>query len=150
MLGGLPRILLNVPVLSLFFRRSTLRKIHDNIADPKYDGVRVSRKQLLEDDEPSSDPGPGSGEEEEQEEEQAEEDQEAEEKEGSSNESLSEIEENEDDARKVAPDDPSKEVLTLAGALRKTQVEDRKKGLAFSRQIVYTFTLRMDFSLQIF
>ncbi|KAF9078172.1 apoptosis-antagonizing transcription factor [Rhodocollybia butyracea] len=116
--------------------RSTLRKIHDNIADPKYDGVRVSRKQILEDDEPSSDSGPGSGEEEEEEEEaeeEAEEDQEAEEKEGTSGDS--EIEENEDDAGKLAPGDRSKDVLSLAGALRKTQDEDRKKGLAVSRQI---------------
>lgn len=36
-------------MLSIFIRPSTLRKQRDSVTDPKYEGTRVSRKQLFED-----------------------------------------------------------------------------------------------------
>lgn len=38
-----------------FNRPSSLRKLQDSIANPKYDGVRTSRKALLEPDDPPED-----------------------------------------------------------------------------------------------
>lgn len=38
------------PHRRLLLRPSTLRKLHESVNDPKYDGVRTSRKQLSQDD----------------------------------------------------------------------------------------------------
>ncbi|KAJ3878929.1 apoptosis-antagonizing transcription factor [Lentinula edodes] len=116
--------------------KSTLRKLHDNIADPKYDGVKVSRTQLLEEDDHSF---KSSGEEEEEEEEQNDESGEEIWQEETvhrpSDEGATASEDSkEDEAEMIVTEDRSAAVdITLA--LRKTQDEDRKKGLAVSRQI---------------
>ncbi|KAJ3814173.1 apoptosis-antagonizing transcription factor [Lentinula aff. lateritia] len=116
--------------------KSTLRKLHDNIADPKYDGVKVSRTQLAEEDDDHS--FKSSGEEEEEEEqndESREEIRQVETVHQPSDEGATASEDSkEDEAEMIATEDRSAAVdITLA--LRKTQDEDRKKGLAVSRQI---------------
>ncbi|KAJ3866259.1 apoptosis-antagonizing transcription factor [Lentinula novae-zelandiae] len=113
--------------------KSTLRKLHDNIADPKYDGVKVSRTQLLEEDDGHS--FRSSGEEEEQNDESGEEIRQEETVHRPSDEGAAASEDSkEDEAEMIVTEDRSAAVdITLA--LRKTQDEDRKKGLAVSRQI---------------
>lgn len=133
---------------------SAIRKLHDSITDPKYDGVRTSRKQLLEEsdedfttDEEDAD-GPAASQEDE---------------EGSSD-ALNEHEDSEDtDEDSPAPEGSDEEATPapsdrldgvsvngvgspptgstelnsdLASNLRKTREEDREKGKAVSRQIV--------------
>lgn len=117
----------------LVYRKSTLRKLHDNIADPKYDGVKVSRTQLLEEDDGHS--FRSSGEEEEQNDESGEEIRQEETVHRPSDEGAAASEDSkEDEAEMIVTEDRSAAVdITLA--LRKTQDEDRKKGLAVSRQI---------------
>lgn len=135
-------------------RPSAIRKLHDSVTDPKYDGVRTTRRQLFEDvdaeahSEPeASSPGgslpsqsdsegaPGSSQEEEEDEsEPAQSDRE------------------EQLGRAHIPSDPPRASEMnrdqsigeneeqhngdLASALRKTREEDRQKGKAVARQIV--------------
>ncbi|KZT27772.1 TRAUB-domain-containing protein [Neolentinus lepideus HHB14362 ss-1] len=125
---------------------SAIRKLHDSVADPKYEGVRTSRKQLMEDggDEDTSgedgdhdfsdSQGGDSGEEDDV-----------------PSDSASDDVEDEDILRppptKVSSDKtkgPSSTenspapVEALSSSLRKTREEDRRKGKAVSRQIVRT------------
>ncbi|KAG1869596.1 TRAUB-domain-containing protein [Suillus subluteus] len=114
---------------------SALRKLQDSIADPKYDGIKTSRKQLLEYD--GSDYS----------------------SEGDDNETGSELERDEDNEVPSSqsepenePDTPTlisttsaaksttsyedpKHIENLSSRLRKTRDEDRKKGKAVSKQI---------------
>ncbi|KAJ3768383.1 apoptosis-antagonizing transcription factor [Lentinula raphanica] len=121
--------------------RSTLRNFQNAVSDPKYDGVKVSRTQLLEEDgghSSSSDSDGGAEEEEEEEEGNGEGVQVTPQEEvnpqpsdeGSESEGT-----DEDEEEQVTPEDPSEEVTNISTTLRKTQNEDRKKGLAVSRQI---------------
>lgn len=105
-----------------------MRKLHDNISDPKYDGVKVSRKQLLEDESP--------------EEEEGEDDDESEEEEASPHQSDRESDEaNGGGTEIVAQTNEHSNITDIAITLRKTHDEDRKKGLAVSRQLVCLFKL---------
>ncbi|KZT70719.1 TRAUB-domain-containing protein [Daedalea quercina L-15889] len=135
---------------------SAIRKLHDNVTDPKYDGVRTSRKQLMED----SDEGrasddddldgsvPSESAEEENsdaaDEHAADEDSEDEDEEGSAHGRTEEeaspspsalagsAQVNEASNQPVNNPEPSGD---LASNLRKTREEDRRKGKAVSRQI---------------
>ncbi|KAG2141350.1 TRAUB-domain-containing protein [Suillus clintonianus] len=119
---------------------SVLRKLQESIADPKYDGVKTSRKQLMEYDDSDygsegDDDEPGSELEPDEDEEQSDGDVPF-----SQNES-----ESEPDAPTPIPvtvaakiatssEDP-KHTENLSSTLRKTRDEDRKKGKAVSKQI---------------
>ncbi|KAL0580603.1 DNA-directed DNA polymerase delta [Marasmius crinis-equi] len=130
---------------------STLRKLQDNMADPKYDGVRTSRRQLMEED-VSSDENDGLHEDEDSAEdvavngEASEEDDEDEDEDPSTSEHESDDEQvdqseeqNHSTNTTLAGHADEKNATTeaegLTSALRKTREEDRKKGLAVSRQI---------------
>lgn len=118
---------------------SGLRKLQDSIADPKYDGIKTSRKKLMEDN--GSDYG----------------------SEGDDDGTSSELERDEDEEEldnkipssqsepESEPDTPTisttfaaksptsyedpKHTENLSSTLRKTRDEDRKKGKAVSKQI---------------
>ncbi|KAK7056217.1 rRNA-processing protein bfr2 [Paramarasmius palmivorus] len=120
---------------------STLRKMQDNISDPKYDGVKTSRKALLEDDfSEGTEDVEGEDEEDEGSDEQglhygngkldSDEDEPSEsedEGEGSGHEKV--------DVHTVP------EPNTLSATLREKRDEDRRKGAAVSRQISIWDTL---------
>ncbi|KIK61575.1 hypothetical protein GYMLUDRAFT_42585 [Collybiopsis luxurians FD-317 M1] len=101
--------------------RSTLRKLHDSISDPKYNGVKISRKQILEqsdgssespeESEPEADDGP------------------------ESSDDLGEDDQNEQVQELPPPNGADAETADITTSLRQTQDADRKKGLAVSRQI---------------
>jgi hypothetical protein len=120
-------------------RPSALRKLHDSIADPKYDGKRTTRQQLLESDEGNS--------------ELESEDNLSDEEASGSHPSINEDEDEDlpsqsnleedgskaDEAGDISRRSPSKDSEApedLSSALQKTREEDRKKGKAVSRQIV--------------
>ncbi|KAK1232724.1 rRNA-processing protein bfr2 [Marasmius sp. AFHP31] len=124
---------------------STLRKLQDNISDPKYDGVPTSRKQMMEEDSLS----------EEEEDSHDDEDEEVEDEEmeggehkqghpaSSEHDTNNGEEEQSEDLDRPTGDKQSEpknlkqtsEAEGLTTALRKTREEDRKKGIAVSRQI---------------
>ena len=92
---------------------SALRKAQDSLSDPKYTGQRVSRAQLLEDD--NDDPPSDSRVED--------------------SESEDESRENESDTSQptLQQQEPR---LDVAQTMNQTRLEDQKKGLAVSRQLV--------------
>ncbi|KAF5369219.1 hypothetical protein D9757_010019 [Collybiopsis confluens] len=108
--------------------KSTLRKLHDSIADPKYDGIKVSRTQLME-DESDSVKSDVDGDGDEGDDDQPSESDE-EEEEGDVDQ-IPQSEEGREDEEKNQPD----EKKSLPAALRKSRDQDKKKGLAVSRQI---------------
>ncbi|KAH9946499.1 apoptosis-antagonizing transcription factor [Amylocystis lapponica] len=128
---------------------SAIRKTHESVSDPKYDGVRTTRKQLLEDlDQEDSDEEGGflSGADSIPEEGTSHSDSDSEEAEASSNGSQAERLQRIDslsDVEDAAPSHPTsiqpahepQEDDDLASSLRKTREEDRKKGEAVTRQI---------------
>lgn len=116
---------------------STLRRLQ-SVADPKYEGVKTSRKQLMED----SDHEPSDLENDYPDEESEPDDQSGdEEDDNQSIPSQSEPEEASDEPHATSPP-PKKSNLEpepaedLSSTLRKTREEDRKKGKAVSQQIV--------------
>ncbi|KAF8223528.1 TRAUB-domain-containing protein, partial [Tricholoma matsutake] len=122
---------------------STLRKLHDGIWDPKYDGVKTTRKRLLQEnseEELVRSESEGVVEGDEFSETSREEDQSAEEGDADEISSVSD-EENKElplpsqnvSSKNSAQDHMSLDDLT--STLQKTQDEDRKKGRAISRQI---------------
>ncbi|KAF8661273.1 hypothetical protein AX16_001374 [Volvariella volvacea WC 439] len=124
---------------------SSLRKLHDNISDPKYDGVKTSRKQLQAEFQPSkqdeSEEGDGGGEAGSLHsgDEELERDYDEEESDGESFvQSESQIESGEDEAPPKTPNDMSIPISggnDMAAALQRTREADRKKGKAVARQI---------------
>ncbi|KAG1811411.1 apoptosis-antagonizing transcription factor [Suillus subaureus] len=119
---------------------SVLRKLQDSIADPKYDGIKTSRNQLIEYDGSEYDSGgdddeTGS---------ELERDEDKEELDNEVPSSQSE-QENELDAptlisktfaaKSTASYEDPKHIENLSSRLRKTRDEDRKKGKAVSKQI---------------
>ncbi|KAJ3982565.1 apoptosis-antagonizing transcription factor [Lentinula detonsa] len=117
--------------------RSTLRKLHDNIGDPKYDGVKVSRTQLLEEDDSYSSDSSGGQEEETDEVQNGEGDWNARKEETGPQQRDEKAPENEGmtEVEVEKTEDPYGSAKDITVMLRKTQNEDRKKGLAVSRQI---------------
>ncbi|KAJ7636059.1 apoptosis antagonizing transcription factor-domain-containing protein [Mycena polygramma] len=125
---------------------STLRKLQ-SIADPKYVGVKTSRKQLME----GSDGEPSDLEEEEPRDESESDVERGNEEEQDDDESVpsqSEPEEASDPEETSAPSPPTKQIAPEAGpaedlpsSLRKTRDEDRKKGKAVAQQIAIWETL---------
>ncbi|KAH7914638.1 apoptosis-antagonizing transcription factor [Hygrophoropsis aurantiaca] len=120
---------------------SALRKLHDSIADPKYDGIKTSRRQLMDDEDDENieseleedyDQDPSEG--------QSDHDEDEDEEPPSSN---SEIEQPQPKTTrhklspKLSAQRPDQRAPgdDLASSLRKTRDEDRKKGKAVSRQI---------------
>ncbi|KIM74675.1 hypothetical protein PILCRDRAFT_99127 [Piloderma croceum F 1598] len=108
---------------------SALRKIHDSVADPKYDGRRTTRKQLMESDE-----------------EDAQSDEEDDDNQSSADEhedlpSQSDPEGDASESEQVEhvstspPEKASEAPEDLSSTLRKNMDEDRRKGKAVSRQI---------------
>ncbi|KAF9221427.1 TRAUB-domain-containing protein [Gyrodon lividus] len=126
---------------------SVLRKLHDSVSDPKYDGVKTSRKELMVDDDSNSD--------EETEDEELDSQLEGDEEEEpdshgqdivghepptskgeEEHRSEHEAEVSTMDASVTRPRDlDQNENDDLSSALRKTREEDRKKGKAISKQI---------------
>lgn len=114
-------------------RPSSLRKLHDGISDPKYDGVRTSRKQLLEgsEDEATSDeeesedavgPGDSAGEDDDMQ---------------SESEATSiDDDENENSSTKPHTEHDQEDISNMPNTLQKTREDDRRKGKAITRQIV--------------
>ncbi|KAG5647890.1 hypothetical protein DXG03_007814 [Asterophora parasitica] len=130
---------------------SSLRKQHDSVSDPKYEGVRTSRKQLVEEsgeeeDTDSGGEGSGSGSEDEDEDmgghdvqasSGAEEAEASDEDGGSLDSGEEEVKANEpqprrEKSRSIEDDEPADD---LSATLRKKREEDKKKGKAVSRQI---------------
>jgi protein AATF/BFR2 len=119
-----------------------LRKLQHSIADPKYDGTKTSRKQLIEYD--GSDYGSSEGDDDETSSE-PERDEDKDELDNEVPSSQSELE-NEPDAptlisttlaaKSTASYKDPEHTENLTSRLRKTRDEDRKKGKAVSKQIV--------------
>lgn len=110
---------------------SALRKLRDSVADPKYDGTRTTRKQLLESD--------GELSESDEEEVYSEGQDEGESSQSSVNEEEDEDLPSQSEATEEETTPEFKQTETpedLTSTLRKTRDEDRKKGKAVSRQIV--------------
>lgn len=142
------------------YRPSILRKAQDSIADPKYDGVRVSRKTLEESQGGSADEGeeglenddlevPGHSEDDEDSEDEYEEEEEEEEEESE-----------EEPPRKTKPntngasnsnDPPEPElqqngnVDDLSSTLAQKREEDKRKGRAVVKQLVRIILLCVEF-----
>ena len=103
-----------------------MRKIHDSISDPKYDGVRTTRRQLNDTDSDGDSPCNSDYTNEEQHAHEVQNDQE------------------QHEAEPQPPTPPSLNRLdqvteptdALPSTIHKTREEDRKKGKAISRQIV--------------
>ncbi|KAF4593277.1 rRNA-processing protein bfr2 [Pleurotus pulmonarius] len=114
---------------------SSLRKLHDSISDPKYDGIRTSRKQLTEasEDEVMSDeeesegdeggigPGDSAG---------GHEDMQSE-----SDATSVDDEENENASTKLHTEHDQEDISNTPNTLQKTREDDRRKGKAITRQI---------------
>jgi protein AATF/BFR2 len=144
-------------VRGVFERPSTIRR-YDSIADPKYEGVKITRKSLMvEDDEVLS-------EEDEDAQSQSGSDEEDEEEDSESNANYdddevppSQGEENEDDEEETKsvsgtqltekpsakPEELAETVEVLSATLRQKREEDRRKGRSVLRQIVNLFPFGM-------
>ncbi|KAG5652042.1 hypothetical protein H0H81_006492 [Sphagnurus paluster] len=130
---------------------SSLRKQHDSIADQKYDGVKTTRKQIMEEsdeDMSNQDENEGEGSESEDEEPAAQQDQfsnagEAEDSEEEEDASDDEEEEEENQAPPLHTkvnflknsNEGQENAEDLSSGLRKKRDEDREKGKAVSSQI---------------
>jgi len=150
-------------VCGIFERPSTIRR-YDSIADPKYDGARITRKSLMvEDDEVFSeeeeDAQSQSGSEEEEEEEDASKSNGSYDDDGDDDdddEVPSQGEENEDEEEpksdsgtqltakpSAKPEGLAETVEVLSATLRQKREEDRRKGRSVLRQIVSLFSFAM-------
>jgi protein AATF/BFR2 len=129
---------------------SALRKLQDGISDPKYDGVKTTRKRLLqensEDEEVGSEDG-GITEDDEFNQNSREEDQSVDE--GEANEISSGSDEDNEEpppaSQNASLNTSAKDHLPsddLTSTLQKTREEDRKKGRAVSRQLVHFAGIR--------
>jgi len=145
----------DAPPEDFFSSPSTLRKLHESVSDPKYAGMKTSRKDLLadseseevdEDDEPANegfddedlDDGASTG---------------PQESDGSASENDSSdegghsAEEDESqadvDVPKATPSRPAppEESADVASALKQSRDEESKKGRAVKRQTVFYFVL---------
>ncbi|KAG2070163.1 TRAUB-domain-containing protein [Suillus decipiens] len=118
---------------------SALRKLQDSIADPKYDGIKTSRKQLMGCD--NSDYGGEADDDETGSELERGEDKEELNNETSSSQSEPESEPDAQTlisttvATKSATSEDPKHTENISLTLRRTRDEDRKKGKAVSKQI---------------
>ncbi|KAF7430554.1 rRNA-processing protein bfr2 [Pleurotus ostreatus] len=112
---------------------SSLRKLHDSISDPKYDGIRTSRKQLLqgsedeamsdeesEGDEDAAGPGDSGGEDDDM---------------RSESEATSVDDEEKEDLTTKPHAGYDQENINIPTTLQKTREDDRRKGKAITRQI---------------
>ena len=111
---------------------STLRKLQDSIADPKYVGVKTSRKQLLEwsQSEGEDEEGPAS------QDESASEDEPAPVRDATDEDDVPEDSAEEHASpplKKQAVQEPPED---LSSTLRQKRDEDRRKGKAVARQLV--------------
>ena len=142
------------------FRPSTLRRMNQSVADPKYDGVRTSRKALMESEEEDSS-GEDDGEshhdedEEESEERRVRFDVPSEKQPRKTNETISDEDissENEDgsevsqrgsrDNRNTQQLENLEPTEDMSSTLKKKREEDLEKGQAIKRQVVCSFYLR--------
>ena len=142
------------------FRPSTLRRMNQSVADPKYDGVRTSRKALMESEEEDSS-GEDDGEshhdedEEESEERRVRFDVPSEKQPRKTNETISDEDissENEDGSevsQRGSRDNRNSQQLEnleptedMSSTLKKKREEDLEKGQAIKRQVVCSFYLR--------
>jgi protein AATF/BFR2 len=122
-------------------RPSTLRKLHDGISDPKYDGVKTTRKRLLQEDVEEGNEEGSAAEGEGFSEHSREEDQPSEElsaneicsRSNGDNQEPPPASQNVSLNKSVQDYRPSDD---LTSTLQKTRDEDRKKGRAISRQLV--------------
>ncbi|KAK7445400.1 rRNA-processing protein bfr2 [Stygiomarasmius scandens] len=119
---------------------SKLRKLQDSISDPKYDGIKISRKQLMEDDEVDSESEEEEnegqfGSEEEQQDAGVESDRDADIPSGDSESEDEAEEQSEKGLEENGKQSSSKETDVMAFALLRKQDEDRRKGIAVSKQI---------------
>ncbi|KAG1781027.1 TRAUB-domain-containing protein [Suillus placidus] len=119
---------------------SGLRKLQDSIADPKYDGIKTSRKKLMEYD--GSDYGSEGDDDETDGELERDEDEEVLDNEVPSSQSEPESEPDAPTlisttfaAKSTTSYEDPKHTENLSSTLRKTRDEDRKKGKAVSKQI---------------
>ena len=148
-------------LIFVMFRPSSLRKMHQSVADPKYDGVRTSRKELMESEEEDD-----SGEEHDEDEEEGEEgrvrfDIPSEKQPRKSNGAISDedITSESEDGSEVSQREsrditsnrntPSKQqsenlepTENMSSTLKKKREEDVEKGQAVKRQVVCPFYLR--------
>lgn len=132
--------------------QSSLRKLHDSIADPKYEGVKTSRKKLLEisdedededegDEDVAEDEGRDGEEDFFKEDALREEDPPSESEEDQEIESEAEEEEPENEkpslpsTENLRPQEKSRTTDDLSNALQKTREEDLRKGKAVMRQL---------------
>ncbi|EPQ56406.1 TRAUB-domain-containing protein [Gloeophyllum trabeum ATCC 11539] len=125
---------------------SAIRKLHDSISDPKYEGVRTSRKQLMdtdEDEELSEDdvgeaPLDHEGDEAESSGSEDEDDEEIPSESGSEDEDEPPPKSTKAFSSHVndhSQDQSAPPAEDISSTLRKTREEDRKKGKAVSRQL---------------
>jgi protein AATF/BFR2 len=115
-------------------RPSALRKIHDSVADPKYDGRRATRKQLMESDEEDSQ----SDEDDDDDDDDLNQSEDENEDLPSQSEPERDVSESEqvEHASKSSPSRASEAPEDPSSTLRRNMDEDRRKGKAVSRQIV--------------
>ncbi|KAI0033667.1 apoptosis-antagonizing transcription factor [Vararia minispora EC-137] len=124
---------------------SSLRRLADSIADPKYDGVKTSRKQLMDEDDVSAASDHG-----EPEEDASDDDTSRREEATTRQSALSASEEDEEDEEERRPSEcpaprqrksrddegaDASDADDLSAALRQKRDEDRRKGKAVSRQL---------------
>jgi protein AATF/BFR2 len=119
------------------FRPSTLRRHLDGVIDPKYVGVKTSRKQLKEDDALADSPDQGeSASQSISNEGSASEEDEGEEKvQSPGKQEASEAEQSTQRSSQVIQENSSHE-RDLATTVRQRRDEDRKKGRAVTKQLV--------------
>ncbi|TFY73096.1 hypothetical protein EWM64_g10916, partial [Hericium alpestre] len=129
---------------------SALRKAQQSISDPKYDGVKTSRKALLDESEPSEDEQDDDAEEPAQEVDSEEIPSGSEPDFDEQQDDENEEETDEDESRPPPPLKSKPRVLEpdseepepdLASTLRQTRAEDVKKGKAVKRQLALWDTL---------
>ncbi|KAG0709154.1 apoptosis-antagonizing transcription factor [Suillus ampliporus] len=123
---------------------SGLRKLQDSIADPKYDGIKTSRKQLMEYDDADYGSDGDDGETNNEMERDEDEEELLQELDNEVPSSQSEPESEPDTptpipetaaAKSVTSSEDPKHTENISSTLRKTRDEDRKKGKAVSKQI---------------
>ena len=142
-------------------RPSAIRKLHDSVADPKYDGVHTARNRIFDDDEDEeldaeiSDADFYSGNESSLAKVNEASDT------GSGHESLKDAQEDTEDdegagsdslpyrkvtfAQEASPHPPTPESKDLALSLKESRNVDRLKGKAISRQLVHIFFCHQTF-----
>ncbi|KDQ06298.1 hypothetical protein BOTBODRAFT_39679 [Botryobasidium botryosum FD-172 SS1] len=114
---------------------SAIRKLHDSVADPKYEGVKSSRNQIFDDDEEEDD-----------EDEQFDDasDHESHSEDSFHSEPSDDEDDEDDEEEEPAPSKPAPPLMQtseLTSTLKRTRDEDRLKGQAVARQLSLWDTL---------